>query len=257
MPKPVEEQSCSRLSFIAYTGTAEPIRIDQLRRAREPVSRSKRGVQGKVADVFHGRSRHAESQNELHAFRILLATARSDAWQEQPFVMHYHHEGKKHRYTPDILVGWAEHQEVVEVKDDAEAELPENRARFELIGGLLAAHGYHFRVWKRSEISAEPRLSNANLVLRYRSVAVSPPERERVRRVFSSAPEFRLGGLAETSQAPVQAVLRLVLEGTLHLDWWKPLGLDSRVSNAPIGPQIWPVPPLAVSPTSFQENRCR
>src|SRR5438552_141430 len=182
MPKLVEEQSCGRLSSIAYTGTAEPIRIDQLRRAREPVSRSKCGVQGKVADVFHGRSRHAESQNELHAFRILLATARADAWQEQPFVLHYHHAGAKHRYTPDILVAWAAHQEVVEIKDDAEAELPENRARFALIGGLLAEHGYHFRIWKRSEICAEPRLTNANLVLRYRSVAVSPSERERLRR---------------------------------------------------------------------------
>ena len=138
MPNLFEEQTCSHLRFIVGKGTTEPIRVDQLRRAREPVSRSKSGVQGKVADVFHGRSRHAESQNELHAFRILLATARADAWQEQPFVMHYHHEGAKHRYTPDILVVWRAHQEVIEVKDDAEAELPENRARFARIGGLLA-----------------------------------------------------------------------------------------------------------------------
>jgi hypothetical protein len=252
-----ERQSCSHLSFVACQGTPEPVRVDQLRRVREPVSRSKSGVQGKVADVFHGRSRHAESQNELHAFRILLATARADAWQEQPFVMHYHYEGAKHRYTPDILVVWGGHKEVIEVKDDAEAELPENRARFALIGGLLAEHGYHFRVWQRSEISAEPRFTNANLVLRYRSVTVSPPERERLRRVFSSTPELSLGALSEKSEAPLQAVLRLVLEGALHLDWWKPLGLDSRVSNAPIGPQIWPFPPLTVSPTSFQENGCR
>jgi len=146
---------------------------------------------------------------------------------------------------------------VVEVKDDAEAELLENRGRFALIGGLLAEHGYHFRVWKRSEISAEPRLTNANLVLRYRSVAVSDAEHERLRRVFSSTLELHLRELAETSQTPVQTVLRLVLDGVLHLDWWKPLGLDSKVSIAPIGPQIWPAPPLTVSPSCFSETRCR
>src|SRR5688572_7473068 len=65
-----------------------------LTRVREPVSRSKSGVQGKVADVASGRSRHAESQNELRAFQVLIATARSDAWLEQPFFLEYQHEGE-------------------------------------------------------------------------------------------------------------------------------------------------------------------
>src|SRR6516164_4110191 len=96
MPKFFEEQSCSRLSFITCQGTTDPISVDQLRRVREPVSRSKSGVQGKVADVVHGRSRHAESQNELKAFRVLLATGHPDAWQEQPFVLEYHNQGTLH-----------------------------------------------------------------------------------------------------------------------------------------------------------------
>src|SRR5439155_24136105 len=185
------------------------------------------GVQGKVADVFHGRSRHAESQNELKAFRILLATARADAWQEQPFVLDYHDKGAKHRYTPDILVIWGTHKEVVEVKDDAEADLPENQERFALIRGLLAGHGYYFRIWKRSEICAEPRLTNANLVLRYRRVTVSPSEREQLRRMFSSTPELHLRSLVEI-QAPLQTVLRLVFDRTLYINWWERLGLDSK-----------------------------
>ena len=74
----------SKLTFLALEKHAESIELDRLRRVREPVSRSKSGVQGKVADVASGRSRHAESQNELRAFRILLATAHADTWQEQP-----------------------------------------------------------------------------------------------------------------------------------------------------------------------------
>src|SRR5579883_548268 len=81
-------QECRRsnLTFIASEGPDESIRLDRLWRVREPVSRSKSSVRGKVADVVHGRSRHAESQNELRAFQVLMATAHADSWQEQPFI---------------------------------------------------------------------------------------------------------------------------------------------------------------------------
>jgi hypothetical protein len=214
--------------------------VNRLRRVREPVSRSKTGVQAKVADVFGGRSRHAESLNELRAFRILLATAHADGWQEQPFILEYHHDGKKHRYTPDLLVAWGAHREVVEIKEDAEADLPENQARFALIRDLLAEHGYQFRLWKKSEICAEPRLTNVGLILRYRSVEVPAAEHERIRRAFSATPDVRLRAFLESPGITLQSVLRLVLEGALHINWWEPLMLDSRVSTTPIGRQVWP-----------------
>ncbi len=221
------------------------LQIDRLRRVRNPVSRSKSTVQGKVADVFAGRSRHAESQNELKAYQVLIATGRSDAWQEQPFRLEYHHEGARHRYTPDILVAWGHHQEVVEIKEDCDAESPENQTRFPLIRDLLAEHGFYFRVWKKSEICAEPRLTNAALILRYRSVAVSAAHAEAIRRTFSLSQELPLRTFCDHS-AGVQSVLRLVLDGKLHIDWWQPLSLDSRISNMPIGRQIWPFPPSAI-----------
>jgi hypothetical protein len=235
-------QECRRsnLTFIASLGPGESIVLDRLRRVREPVSRSKSGVQGKVADVVHGRSRHAESQNELRAFQVLMATAHADSWQEQPFALEYHHAEAKHRYTPDLLVCLGSRREVVEIKDDREAELPENQGRFALIGELLAEHGYSFRVWRRSEICAEPRLTNSNLILRYRCIAVPAAERERIRRAFSSTTELSLHKLSEISEVPVQSVLRLVLGGPIHIDWWEPLYMESRVSVAPVGRQIWP-----------------
>jgi hypothetical protein len=219
--------------------------VDSLRRIREPVSRSKSAVQGKVADVLSGCSRHAESQNELRAFRILMATGHPDTWQEQPFRLEYHHDGAQHHYTPDILVAWGAHQEVVEIKDDCDADLPENQARFLLIRELLAEHGFCFRVWKKSEICAEPRFGNASLVLRYRTVVVSASHYEGIRRAFSLMPDLPLRRFCE-HPATVQHVLRLVLDGTLHIDWWKPLTLDSKISSAPIGRQVWPLPPSAV-----------
>jgi len=247
----IEGPQPSRLTLAVCLTDLATLPVDHLRRVREPVTRSKANVQGKVADVFAGRSRHAESQNELKAFRVLMATGRSDAWQEQPFCLEYHHEGAQHRYTPDILVVWGEHQEVVEIKEDSDAESPEHQARFAVIKELLAAHGFHFRVWKKSEICAEPRLRNATLILRYRSVAVPALHNEGIRRAFSSTPELPLRALCGNS-LEIQDVLRLVLDGQLHIDWWEPLNLDSRVSRTPIGRQTWPSPPPAL-----EEPVCR
>jgi TnsA endonuclease N terminal len=238
-----EEPRCSNVIFVGHAAPAEPLRLDRLQRAREPVSRSKSGIQGKVADVIHGRSRHAESQNELRGFQVLMATGRAEAWQEQPFVLEYHDGETRHRYTPDLLVSWRSQREVVEIKDDREAESPENQRRFALIGEILAEHDYSFRVWRRSEICAEPRLTNSNLILRYRCIAGSTTERERIRRAFFSTTELPLRELCGISEVSVQSVLRLVLAGVIHIDWWEPLGLDSRVSIAPVGRQIWPCPP--------------
>ena len=106
MNEVIEGPHGSKVVFPALPLFTNRIELDRLQRVREPVSRSKTGVQGKVADVIRGRSRHAESQNELKAFQILLATARADAWQEQPFILEYHHEGANCRYTPDVLVIW-------------------------------------------------------------------------------------------------------------------------------------------------------
>ena len=245
----------SKLIYAGFPEATESIRPSLLTRVREPVSRSKSGVQGKVADVLHGRSRHAESQNEIRGFRLLIATSRADEWQEQPFVLEYHSNGHKHRYTPDALVAWGSHREVVEIKGDREAELPEAQERFGLISEILVEYGYRFRLWRASEICAEPRLTNADIVLRYRRAAVPPTERERLRQACSSVPDLRLRDLCELANSAVPSVLRLLLEGTLHIDWWKPLGPDSRVSIMPIGAQIWPCIP-ALPQTPCREAQC-
>jgi len=201
----------STLIFSGQAEILEPLDYTKLSRVREPVTRSKSGVQGKIADVVYGHSRHAESQNELKAFRIVAATAHSDAWQEQPFSIEYHADGSKHRYTPDVLIVWGSHCEVVEIEEDREADAPENQVRFRLIRELLAEHGDGFRIWRRSEICAEPRLINADLILRYRRTIVPAKENESIRQLFSGTRDYRLGSFRNTPRITVQSVLRLVL----------------------------------------------
>ena len=138
---------------------------------------------------------------------------------------------------------WGKHREVVEIKEDADADSPVNQKWFALIRELLAEHDYHFRVWRKSEICAEPRLANAGLLLRYRCAPVPAVEEERIRRAFSSTSELPLRSLPSAAGVTVQSVLRMVLDGTLHVNWWEPFTLNSTISSGPVGPQVWPTPP--------------
>lgn len=95
------------------------------------------------------------------------------------------------------------------------------------------------------------------LILRYRCVDVAPPEHERIRRAFASPSELTVRTLSETPGMTVPGVLRLVLDGTLHIDWWEPLCLDSKVSITPIGRRVWPLPYPESSGRHLPEARCR
>jgi hypothetical protein len=72
---------------------------------------------------------------------------------------------------------------------------------------------------------------------------------------MSQVPELPVRELCKVSNAAVESVLRLVLDGTLHVDWWEQLGLDSKVSIIPIGRQIWPCAPTLPQPLT-QEAKC-
>lgn len=138
----------------------------------------------------------------------------------------------------------------MEIKEDADAELPTNQERFAAIKGVLADHGYEFRVWRKSEILAEPRMSNAALILRYRTVCPSSLEREKIRRVVREHQSLPISALTKFSGASLQSVLRLVLDGTIHINWWQTLTRDSLVSSSPIGQQTWPCRPFPLGMSS-------
>ena len=54
-----------KLTFAGSHKTGEPIRFSTLTRAREPVSRSKAGVQGKVADVHHENAQERDAPERV------------------------------------------------------------------------------------------------------------------------------------------------------------------------------------------------
>jgi hypothetical protein len=153
---------------------------------RGPVSRSKSGVQRKAADVF------AE----------------------------YRGDGKKHRYTPDVLVVWGSHREVVEIKGDRVSQTGRKPRAFcadqpaSRPGGAIIS-----RCGRPPKAPLSLGLLNASIILHYRRAA---PERERIRRTLSSSPKMPVGAFLDAPHVTaVQSILRLVLDGTLYIDKWR------------------------------------
>lgn len=225
------------IRFKTCQSTEDPFDLRYILRSREPITRSKPTFRGKVPDFAHHCSQHGESRNEVNANVVLVAVAHADVLKMQPFVLIYHHEGKKRRYFPDALLAWGDELWAVEVKQDEKAKDPLVKARYQVITDLLATHRINFLLWTKSEICSEPRLSTARSIIRYQKCAVSPMQRERIRTLFLADPVIALGNLDDDD---IRSVLRLVVEGKLHIDWSTKLSRMSWVSVSPIGDQMWP-----------------
>ncbi len=225
------------IKFKTAQASGEPLDLRSLLRSREPISRSKRTIRGKVPDLIHDCMHHCESHNEVKAVQVLVASAHAEIFKVQPLEVLYQVEGKRARYFPDILLQWRNEIWIVEVKDDKKADSPQEQIRFATLKELLLTHNLNFTLWKKSSICAEPRLANARIVLRYQTCGLSAFEREHMRRKFAETPETTLNMLSDDE---VRAAFRLVIEGMLHIDWWVPLRRSSIVSAHPVGHQEWP-----------------
>jgi hypothetical protein len=197
------------IRFKTYQPAGETLNLRFLCRYRKPITRSKRTIRGKVSDERHNTMQHGESWNETKALQILVNTAHPDIIHVQPFELRYKFDGKLRRYTPDVLLIWGDEFWVVEIKEDKRADLPE-------------VPYLHF---------------NAIHIMRYQRCPVSTFDRERLRCQFEKKPQVLLGSLNDDD---IRFVLYLVIEGTLHLDWWSRLSRASLISTTPIGHQEWP-----------------
>lgn len=224
------------IRFRTTAPPGEPLDFADLLRFREPITRSKRTVRGKVPDYAHRCMQHGESHNEVRALQVLVASAHADVLKVQPLQLVYGQEGKTVHYVPDILLVWDHEIWAIDVKEDSQVT-PAAEEQFATVEKLFAKHDVHFLVWPKSAICGEPRFSNAQDLLDYQCCVVSPSDRERIRRTFAEQNNIRLRNLTNVDLCNV---LSLVVSGMLFINWWQRLSEDSIVSVAPFGRQEWP-----------------
>lgn len=199
-------------------------------RAREVISRSRTRPTGKYPGVKAQRMMHWESVHELHAFRLLDCAPEVKSFSEQPCEVQYEVAGVRHRHYPDVLVRYRDRVELWEIKTPKDAQDPEVAARTELLASKLPEWGYEYRLILADELARQPRLNNASVLLRFGRGAVSPVDRELVRRTLKEVPGITWRDASSGAVGPQGrgTLCSLTLEGALYVDMDSPI-IDSTV----------------------------
>ncbi len=171
-----------------------------------------------------------ESPGELKAFRLLDCDPGIAMFVEQPCEVVYFNGVEQKRHFPDIYVESCERRELWEIKTDP-AE-PDVIARTILLSNGLKQHGFVYRLVLHSELEMQPRLQNANTLLRYGRRPLEELDRERLRLLLKKRGSLTWVDASSGAYGPLgrDALCRLVLEGTLRFDMDKPLTADAQFS---------------------------
>lgn len=205
------------------------IEFGEGQRMRRVVSRSNHRVTGKHPSWKRKSMVYWESTIERDAFRRLDADSSVLTYEEQPAKITYTVGDKTLTHYPDILVTWASSRGFLEVKTDKDADTTEVQERTAIMVSLLQQAGFSYRIWRESEIRAQPALDIDIHILAFGRQAVPLVERERTRRLFAETPAIPWGILTQIGPNSAAYSARLVIEGMLIIDRTKPLTGTSPV----------------------------
>jgi hypothetical protein len=168
---------------------------------------------------------HWESIHELNAFRLLDCNPDVTHFNEQPCQVVYVIDGVERVHYPDILVTTVEREELWEVKLQSKALEPEVLERTALLSRALPRWGYVYRMMFAEELARQPRLNNANLLLRFGAREVGDGESEEIRRVVQQRGRliWSKACRGDYGSKGCEILCGLVLRGILAIDMNSPV----------------------------------
>lgn len=155
-------------------------------------------------------------------------------FKEQPCRIHYDLDGRKHTYTPDILVVRKELKQIVEVKPAGKAANAANQRLFQAVSPICGREGFSFVVVTDKTIMQQPRLDNVKTLWRYARTPLHIQHQiycEEVlrHRSSSSASLAEVFELFASKGVPKQVVYALLFWGMLDFDLTQPLNPSSLI----------------------------
>lgn len=201
-------------------------------RARKVVRRSNARITGKYPGWKANRTMQWESPHERNAMILLDACPSVVSFNEQPCEITYVMEGKARKHYPDLLVKSRYWQELWEVKTRNDAESPEVSSRTEFLSQYLPAYGYGYRLVLAEDLAIQPRLKNAELLLKLGKTPLNDLDRERTRQLFMEYETLTWDGIKSDSQNPKlrSHVCRLILDGLLTFNMDKELAHGTTIN---------------------------
>lgn len=199
-------------------------------RSRKVVSRSNARSAGKHPSWKTKRMLHWESSHELNAFRLLDCDPDVANYSEQPCQIVYVTGGVEKVHYPDILVRRTECKELWEVKPRSKALEPEVSARTALLSRALPRWGYEYKMVFAEDLSVQPLLRNANLLLGLGTRAVDDCDREAIRRTFGERGSLRWleACRGDYGTRGCEVLCGLVLRGILAIDMNAPISSTTQ-----------------------------
>ena len=166
------------------------------------------------------RMMHWESSGELNAFRLLDCDSNVTSYCEQPCRIAYVMDGVERIHFPDILVTTPGGKQLWEVKPRSNALDPQVLARAAYLSRVLPRWGYEYRTVLAEDLSTQPRLGNAILLLSLGKRAASDCEWENIRRAMAEQgplvwSEACAGNYGRKGR---EILCSLVLRGALAID---------------------------------------
>ncbi len=173
---------------------------------------------------------HWESIHELNAFRLLDCDPDVTQFNEQPCEIEYVIVGVERVHYPDILVTKTETEELWEVKPQSKALEPALLARTVFLSRALPRWGYTYRMMLAEDLARQPRLNNANLLLRFGARGVGDSEWEEIRRVVQQRGRLIWSEACRGDYGPkgCEILCGLVLRGILAIDMNSPVSPNTH-----------------------------
>jgi hypothetical protein len=163
---------------------------------------------------------HWESEGERNAIRLIDVDPTVELFAEQPCVIRYRLQGTIRRHYPDLRVKRVQVDSLFEIKPQEDANLGEVSQRTELMMRDLPRFGFSYKLLVSEELASEPRLRNAQFLLRHGREELSLLEQEEVRRFLKGRTVLTWSEIREGRAGPLseRKACRLVLDGILSVD---------------------------------------
>lgn len=187
---------------------------------------------GKFPSLKMGRIVWYESLLERDYLYLLEIDPRVISYQEQPLRIYYFLEGKKRRYTPDLLIQRKHGKHIVEVKPKKKAMEQRYVTLFRIADEICRREGYGFHIATDAVIRSQPRLNVAKFLYKYARTPLFPQHQIYCHELFARRQEILLGELINFFAARAisqQVVFALIFHGVLSINLMETLTPSSIV----------------------------
>ena len=175
-----------------------------------------------------------ESRLEKEYVELMQFDRSIQSLKSQAHKLVYYDEGKKSSYTPDFIIERKDGKEIIEVKHSK--SLPKHKQKLLDVEIAYSLLGLRFLVLTEEFIRKQPRLANAQLILRYSWEKVSRKSFKALVDHFKDFGTDTIGSVLEKLSPKgvlMGELYKLIFHGIIMLDFDKQIDEDSEISFNP------------------------